>query len=262
MGLRVLERNLTFSERKLKGRLGRKKHGSMPRSRSPSTNGTYGFVRSLLHRIAGVVLIAVSMIHIWYISTNSDGHRLIKDARLEGRYRRSRRDALRSETQRKAADVPPLLVCREGRILGTGLGSVCHGRHRPDGVWFKGFVGRHLWWLDIAITIQWYEAVATLATIVWHIYAVIFDPDPYPMIWVWFDGRMSIERYEHEHPLDTWQSPRRAVRGVKRRRNQKRSIGTRVQNNRPGQSGCYALSNRGSLSYNQSCISEHGRDSL
>ena len=23
-----------------------------------------------------------------------------------------------------------------------------------------------------------------------------------PMNWAWFDGKMSIEHYEHEHPLD------------------------------------------------------------
>ena len=52
--------------------------------------------------------------------------------------------------------------------------------------------------------IHWYEAIlATLAIIVWHLYAVIFDPDAYPMNWAWFDGKMSIEHYEHEHPLDT-----------------------------------------------------------
>ena len=69
----------------------------------------------------------------------------------------------------------------------------------------KGFVGQRVpgWWVDVAISIHWYEAVlATLAIIVWHIYAVIFDPDAYPMNWAWFDGRMSIEHYEHEHPLD------------------------------------------------------------
>ena len=55
-----------------------------------------------------------------------------------------------------------------------------------------------------AITIHWYEAVlATLAIVVWHIYAVVFDPDAYPMNWSWFDGKMSIEHYEHEHPLDS-----------------------------------------------------------
>ena len=44
--------------------------------------------------------------------------------------------------------------------------------------------------------------LATLAIIVWHLYGVIFDPDAYPMNWAWYDGRMSIEHYEHEHPLD------------------------------------------------------------
>ena len=70
----------------------------------------------------------------------------------------------------------------------------------------QGFVGERVpgWWVDVAITIHWYEAVlATLAIIAWHVYAVIFDPDAYPMNWAWFDGRMSIEHYEHEHPLDT-----------------------------------------------------------
>ena len=60
------------------------------------------------------------------------------------------------------------------------------------------------WWIDVALTIHWYEAIlATLAIIVWHLYAVIFDPDAYPINFAWFDGRMSIEHYQHEHPLDT-----------------------------------------------------------
>ena len=44
--------------------------------------------------------------------------------------------------------------------------------------------------------------LATLAIVVWHLYGVIFDPDAYPMNWSWYDGKMSIEHYEHEHPLD------------------------------------------------------------
>jgi hypothetical protein len=34
------------------------------------------------------------------------------------------------------------------------------------------------------------------------LYGVMFDPDAYPMNWSWYDGKMSIEQYEHEHPLD------------------------------------------------------------
>jgi cytochrome b subunit of formate dehydrogenase len=73
-------------------------------------------------------------------------------------------------------------------------------------IWFKMLIGDRVpgWWIDVAIAIHFYEAVlATLAIVVWHIYAVIFDPDAYPMNWAWFDGKMSIEHYEHEHPLDT-----------------------------------------------------------
>jgi hypothetical protein len=73
-------------------------------------------------------------------------------------------------------------------------------------IWFKMLVAGRVpgWWIDVAILIHWYEAVlATLAIIVWHLYAVIFDPDAYPMNWAWLDGKMSIEMYEHEHPLDT-----------------------------------------------------------
>ena len=73
-------------------------------------------------------------------------------------------------------------------------------------IWFKMLVVDRVpgWWIDVAILIHWYEAIlATLAIIVWHFYSVIFDPDAYPMNWAWFDGKMSIEHYEHEHPLDT-----------------------------------------------------------
>jgi hypothetical protein len=71
--------------------------------------------------------------------------------------------------------------------------------------WFKGLVGEHVpgWWVDAAITVHFYEAIlASLAIVVWHWYGVIFDPDAYPMNWAWYDGKMSIEQYEHEHPLD------------------------------------------------------------
>ena len=62
---------------------------------------------------------------------------------------------------------------------------------------------RPRWWLDVATAIHFYEAVlATLAIIVWHFYQVFFDPDAYPMNWAWWDGQLSLEHYQAEHPLD------------------------------------------------------------
>jgi hypothetical protein len=36
-------------------------------------------VRSYIHRIAGVVLIAVSLFHVWYVIKTQDGRSMIKD---------------------------------------------------------------------------------------------------------------------------------------------------------------------------------------
>jgi hypothetical protein len=58
--------------------------------------------------------------------------------------------------------------------------------------------------VDVATAVHFYEAIlATLAIVVWHFYQVFFDPDVYPMNWAWWDGKMPVEHYRHEHELDT-----------------------------------------------------------
>ena len=164
-------------------------------------------VRSIVHRVAGVVLIAVSLFHIYYVASNPDGRQLVKDMLPDWKDVTDVRDAFRFYLG--ASDRRPMfrrfsyaekaeywaLVWGMFVMAGTGLM-----------IWFKMLVMDRVpgWWIDIAILIHWYEAIlATLAIIVWHLYAVIIDPDAYPMNWAWFDGKMSIEHYEHEHPLDT-----------------------------------------------------------
>jgi cytochrome b subunit of formate dehydrogenase len=163
-------------------------------------------VRSYIHRIAGVVLIVVSLVHLWYVIKTVDGRRLIKDMLPDWKDVTDARDAFRYYFG--YTDTRPMfgrftyaekmeywaLVWGMFVMASTGLMA-----------WFKVGVGGRVpgWWIDAAITIHFYEAVlATLAIIVWHLYGVMFDPDSYPMNWAWFDGKMSIEQYEHEHPLD------------------------------------------------------------
>jgi len=72
-------------------------------------------------------------------------------------------------------------------------------------MWAKVWVGDLLarWWVDVATTIHFYEAIlATLAIVIWHFYQVFFDPDVYPMNWAWWDGKMPVDHYRHEHELD------------------------------------------------------------
>lgn len=54
---------------------------------------------------------------------------------------------------------------------------------------------------DIAAVVHLYEAVlATLAIVVWHLYAVIFDPREYPMNPAWLTGRKPLP--DTTHPVD------------------------------------------------------------
>lgn len=72
-------------------------------------------------------------------------------------------------------------------------------------LWFENFTLRYLakWMLDLATLVHYYEAwLATLAILVWHFYAVIFNPDVYPMNWTWLTGKISEDMLRHEHPRE------------------------------------------------------------
>jgi cytochrome b subunit of formate dehydrogenase len=164
-------------------------------------------VRSIVHRIAGVVLILAGFYHIFYIAIAREGRRLIWDI------------APRPKDLRDVFST--MLYClglsktkpQFGRftygekaeywalVWGTGLMGV-------TGVmmWAKISVGNLLarWWVDVATAVHFYEAIlATLAIVVWHFYQIFGDPDVYPMNWAWWDGKMPVEHYREEHPLDT-----------------------------------------------------------
>ena len=170
-------------------------------------NGNGEKLRSIIHRIAGVALIGAGIYHIFYLAMAKEGRRLILDIAPRPR------DAFDAW----AAMSYYLGLSKEkpkfGRfnyaekaeywalVWGTGLMAV-------TGVmmWAKVWVGDLLarWWVDVATAIHFYEAIlATLAIVVWHFYQVFFDPDVYPMNWAWWDGKMPVEHYRHEHELDT-----------------------------------------------------------
>jgi cytochrome b subunit of formate dehydrogenase len=55
-------------------------------------------------------------------------------------------------------------------------------------------------WLDVAQVIHYYEALlATLAILVWHLYAVVFDPNEYPMNPAWLIGKKPLP-HSAAHP--------------------------------------------------------------
>jgi cytochrome b subunit of formate dehydrogenase len=167
--------------------------------------------RGIIHRVAGVVLIGAGFYHVFYLAIAREGRRLIcdlaprpKDAfdacgtMLYYLGMSSRKPQYGRFSYAEKAEYWAL-------VWGTALMAVTGIM-----IWAKVWVGDLLarWWVDVATAIHFYEAIlATLAILVWHFYQVFLDPDVYPMNWAWWDGKMPIEHYRHEHGLDTASLP-------------------------------------------------------
>jgi cytochrome b subunit of formate dehydrogenase len=170
-------------------------------------NGNGERLRSIIHRIAGVALIGAGIYHIYYVLATREGRRLIRD------FAPQPKDAfdagktmlyylgLSKEKPRYGRFSYAEKAEYWALVWGTALMAL-------TGImmWAKVWVGNLLarWWVDVATAIHFYEAIlATLAIVVWHFYQVFLDPDVYPMNWAWWDGKMPVEHYRHEHELDT-----------------------------------------------------------
>jgi cytochrome b subunit of formate dehydrogenase len=164
-------------------------------------------MRQLVHRIAAVVLIGVSIYHIFDVAFSREGRKLVRDLfptldDARGAWQNvcnylglsSRKPEFARFNYAEKAEYWALVW---GMIVMAVTGIM---------LWAKVLVGNHMprWWLDVATAIHFYEAVlATLAIIVWHFYQVFFDPDVYPMNWAWWDGKMTRHHYRDEHGLDS-----------------------------------------------------------
>ncbi len=164
-------------------------------------------LRSLTHRIAGVVMIGAGVYHLFYIVLSRSGRRLIVDFAPRPKDAVDAWGTMRFYLglSRRKPEFARFSYAEKAEYWALVWGIVLMA---ATGImmWAKVWVGDLLarWWVDAATAIHFYEAVlATLAIVVWHFYQVFFDPDVYPMNWAWWDGKMSRKHYKDEHPLDT-----------------------------------------------------------
>jgi cytochrome b subunit of formate dehydrogenase len=163
-------------------------------------------LRGIVHRIAGVMLVLVSLYHLYYVLFVPRGKRLIRDllpvrqdvtdliavlkynigfSTVRPRFGRF---SYIEKSEYWALVWGTMVMAATGAIL-----------------WFDNtFLGllTKLWW-DVARTVHYYEAwLATLAIIVWHFYFVIFNPDSYPLNLAFWKGTLTEEEMEEDHPLE------------------------------------------------------------
>ena len=157
-------------------------------------------VRGWLHRIAGVVLIGASVYHGVYLSVKKSGRRWLKDMVPD---LRDAKEAIQT-VEYNLGRLEQLPHYRRfnyvekaeywALVWGTAVMAI-------TGVllWLNDWILAHLPHpasiLAISTAIHFYEAIlATLAILIWHFYAVMFDPDIYPVKWTFLTGRAP----EHE----------------------------------------------------------------
>jgi formate dehydrogenase gamma subunit len=169
-------------------------------------SGSFFAVRSVTHRVAGVLMIAISLYHLFYLFFTKRGRQFRTDMLPR------RKDAIDVW-----ANLRYLMGLSKNRPLFDRFGYIEKAEYwaliwgvvimAATGIvmWFDNyFIGlfTKLGW-DISRTIHFYEAcLATLAIVVWHFYFVLFSPDVYPMSTSWLTGKISEEEMAQEHPLE------------------------------------------------------------
>lgn len=163
------------------------------------------FLRRIIHRTAAVVMILVGIYHLLYLALTSEGRLWVKDMfpRLQDVKDLFGNFAYYLGVKKEKPRFARFGYAEKAEYWAVVWGTIIMGLTGLI-IWFKlgvfGFLPR--WWLEIALSIHFYEAVlATLAIIVWHFYHVLFDPDVYPVNFALIDGRVSEEWYKEEHEL-------------------------------------------------------------
>ena len=163
-------------------------------------------VRGIVHRVAAVVITAVSLFHVGVIIFTRHGRKFaadmfprwsdVKDVFANMRY------LLGLSSQRPRFDRFSYMEKAEYWALVWGMVIMfASGIVLWFFVFFLNRFGIIVW--ELAKTVHYYEAVlAALAIVVWHFYYVLFNPGIYPMNTAWINGKMPEEEMAEEHPLE------------------------------------------------------------
>jgi cytochrome b subunit of formate dehydrogenase len=150
-------------------------------------------VRGWIHRVAAVGMLLAGAIHLVHLAVDRRARACIAQMRpgREDLYEIRERFAFFFGHRPFVAEAPWIGYPEKMEYLAVIWGTLVMA---VTGfvLWFQDPVLRWLptWVTDVATVVHFYEAIlASLAILVWHMYAVIFDPVVYPMDTAWLTGR-------------------------------------------------------------------------
>ncbi len=160
--------------------------------------------RRLIHRVSAVVLVAISLYHLYYISFTTRGRYLFKQIMLRARdipeVVQTVKYYLGLSKSRPQYD--EFDYTEKAEYWSVVWGTVVMG---VTGLvlWFPALVTGFApsWVVRAAELIHYYEAIlATLAIVIFHLFFVIAHPEQYPMNLSWLSGKMSLRSAIRKHP--------------------------------------------------------------
>ena len=164
----------------------------------------HGFeLRGIIHRVAAVVLIFVTIWHFLYLFTRR-GRAFLKD--MMPKYYDFRdfvqRILFNLGLSKKTPSFKRFSYIEKAEywalIWGIAV-MVLTGILLWFDNYFVQFLPKGV--LDVALVVHYYEAIlATLAIAIWHLWSTVFNPHVYPMNPSWLTGKMPRDMFEHEHP--------------------------------------------------------------
>ena len=157
-------------------------------------------LRGILHRIAGVILMGASVYHLVYLLKSRNGRRWVKDMfpRVRDIYEAVQTVGYNLGYRKRLPEYARFNYVEKAEywalVWGTAVMAIT-GVLLWSHDWILARLPYAMSVLDVTTAIHFYEAIlATFAIVIWHFYAVIFDPDVYPLKWTFFTGRAP----EHE----------------------------------------------------------------
>jgi cytochrome b subunit of formate dehydrogenase len=160
-------------------------------------------IRSMLHRVAAIILVIISTIQIIYFIFHRRGKKEImlllpKISDITRFWANMKYYLGKSRVKPKFGrwdytEKTEYLALIWGTAVMTLTGFI---------LWFPEFFMSFLpsWVFEVSEVIHLFEAwLATLTIIVWHWFFVIFHPEKYPMSLTWLDGRISEDEMKNNH---------------------------------------------------------------
>jgi len=166
--------------------------------------GIFENARSVIHRVAAVLLLYISMHHALFLFLSKRGRfqfraliprkNDVTDIILNLKYHLG----LASEKPKFGFYDYTMKAEYWALVWGTFVmaftGFV---------LWYPTFFTSFLppWVVKISETIHFYEAwLATLAIAIFHFFFVVFHPEQYPMSFTWLTGKMTVNEVQQHHP--------------------------------------------------------------